>query len=432
MRGAGFSPLHRPHSPAAPKSPARRGLVSRSGVNAARPASGTASFNHASVRKAMTSGFKSLKKSALVQRLVCFWRQRARDFCFGVLRVVSPRWMNHGPVKGMFSAYAELCNNKLKGEVVLAGQETLTARAGSLRKLARLEQDKHQPWPIFWTCHEQARLIGPTALLVDGRKLACQEAMFNYHFRGDLGFYKIRWSKPVQLEGEWTSILSCWGLSGNYYHWMLDNLPRLALLNRLPAKTRIIVQPTLKPFQIDSLRMLGVEDKVRPLREQHLLVERFFFSAPTAMTGCPNPYAVRFLRERLLPHADANGPTYEKIFIRRQGRTRGILNEAEVMAFVQERGWAIVDPESLSLAQQINLFQNARAVCGAHGAGFTNLLWCKPAVVAIELLADNYLNGCYESLADCVSANHRFLVMPGDPDQRSVIDLKQLAALLPK
>jgi hypothetical protein len=33
-------------------------------------------------------------------------------------------------------------------------------------------------------------------------------------------------------------------------------------------------------------------------------MEDYFFSAPTAMTGCTNPYAVRFLCERFLPYAD--------------------------------------------------------------------------------------------------------------------------------
>jgi capsular polysaccharide biosynthesis protein len=90
-----------------------------------------------------------------------------------------------------------------------------------------------------------------------------------------------------------------------------------------------------------------------------------------------------------------------------------------------------VELETLTLAQQIGLFANARAVCGLHGAGFTNLLWCRPGCVAVELLADNFLNGCYESLASCVAVEHRFLIQPADELQRIRVDIKQLARLLP-
>ena len=32
----------------------------------------------------------------------------------------------------------------------------------------------------------------------------------------------------------------------------------------------------------------------------------------------------------------------------------------------------------------------------------------------MELLADNFLNGCYEALASCVNVEHRFLIHPAD------------------
>jgi capsular polysaccharide biosynthesis protein len=162
-----------------------------------------------------------------------------------------------------------------------------------------------------------------------------------------------------------------------------------------------------------------------------LLVETFYFSAPTAMTGCANPYAIQFLRERILPQAQPPAQPMEKVYIRRRGKTRGILNETELLSFLARRGWQAVELESLSLVQQAGLFANARAVCGLHGAGFTNLLWCRPGCVALELLAQNFLNGCYESLASCVGAEHRFLIQPADLRSQIRVNLDELGRLLP-
>jgi capsular polysaccharide biosynthesis protein len=356
-------------------------------------------------------------------------RRLARRIFYAALRRYLPAWPRLGPAKGLFSAYAELCAGHLPGEVLLPGQSVPPVPAGSLRLRARLGQEGHQPWPVFWTRHANARLIGDTALLLDDRKRACAEALYQIHQDGSADYHTLWLPPPQRLAGNWTSVRYRW--DANYYHWLTDCLPRLALLDRLPPDTKILVPARLHPFHRETLEWLGLADRVQGAPGRHLLVENYFFSAPTAMTGCPNPYAVNFLRGRFLPRAAAPPFAAEKIYICRRGTTRGLQNEPAVLAFLAARGWQAVELETLTLAQQIGLFANARAVCGLHGAGFTNLLWCRPGCVAVELLADNFLNGCYESLASCVAVEHRFLIQPADELQRIRVDIKQLARLLP-
>lgn len=378
----------------------------------------------------MADIFRWLKKFSVARRVARWLRHDVRDACYDVARRLTPAWPRLGPVKGLFSACEALRAGVLPGRVVMEAQESKLAGPSSLRQLSRLEQDQFQPWPIFWTQHRQARLIGPTALLVNERKQACSEALFNRKFHDDPGCYLLHLPKPVELAGNWTSVLSRWALGGNYYHWLMDCLPRLAVLGELPSDTRILVPAPPHSFQKETLRLLGLEGRTHAVTEPHLVVENYYFSAPTAMTGCANPYAVKFLRERFLPLADVNGPTHEKIYIQRRGGNRGMVNEAELVAFLKGRGWSVVALESLTFAQQVNLFRGARAVCGLHGAGFTNLLWCPPGCVAVELVAHNFLNGCYEGLAGHVGVEHRFLVNQADAEFRILVDLIQLAAVL--
>ncbi|MBI3879218.1 MAG: glycosyltransferase family 61 protein [Verrucomicrobia bacterium] len=371
-----------------------------------------------------------LKRLGPLYRLARSVRRGARTAALETLRRTLPPWPRVGPAKGVFSAGDELRAGRLAGELILEGQECPPAPPGSLRRLAGLRQDGYQPWPVFWTRHRDARLAGEAMLLLDDRKRACAEAVFREQQNGDPGFNFFLLPPPVRLAGNWTSVLSRWSLDLNFYHWMTDCLPRLAVLDRFPPDTRILVPATLKPHHVQTLRLLGLEGRAERAVHRHVLVENFYFSAPTAMTGCASPYAVKFLREKFLPLADAEFRGPEKFYVVRRGKTRGILNEPEVVKFFEARGWAIVDLEPLSIAQQVKLFSGARFVCGMHGAAFTNLLWARPGCTALELVARNYLNGAFESIASCVGVEHRFLVCDADVNACLRVDLGELAKAL--
>ncbi len=370
-----------------------------------------------------------LKRAGPIYRCVRAVRRRSRRLIYDVLRCSLPSWPRLGPARGLFHAYDELRTGRLDGEILLERQTIVPSPDGSLKILAKLGQAGYQPWPVFWTRHDHARLIGEAALLVDHHKRACAEAVYLHLHDGDPGYNALWLPMPIRLSGNWTSVISRWPT--NYYHWFTDCLTRLALLERMPADTKILVPHELQPFQKETLRWLGLTDRIVPLPGRHLMVDHYYFSSPTVMMGCANPYGVQFLREKFLPRADASFHGPEKIYIRRRDKSRGIRNETDVIAFLEMHGWQAVDLESLTLAQQIHLFAHARAVCGLHGAGFTNLLWCRPGCVAVELLAENFLNGCYEALAGCLAVEHRFLVMPGDEQSRIQVNLDQLGKLLP-
>jgi capsular polysaccharide biosynthesis protein len=347
------------------------------------------------------------------------------------LRPVTARTARLGPPSDTFSAYELLRRHEVPGEILLERQEIAPIPPNAMRIVSGLNQHKHQPWPIFWTHHVNARLSGSTLVLMDEQKRACLEAMYVEHHPRDPAFRSIWLPTPVTLAGNWTSIVSLWTREANYYHWFTDAVPRLAMIERLPPDTCVLTPVNLRPFQIQTLLWLGLEERFREAEERHLTLENYFLSPPTAMTGCTNPYAVRFLRDRFLPRADATFRGPEKIYLMRRGKTRGVINEAELVAFLRNRGWTTIDPESLPLAQQIQLFAGARAICGVHGAGLTNIVWCDRGCTVIELIADNYLNGCFESISSCLDLQHHYLIFSGDKESRIHVDLDQLARVLP-
>jgi capsular polysaccharide biosynthesis protein len=357
-------------------------------------------------------------------------RNRLSALLVGLLRQLVPAGCLWGPPKGFYSEYELLLKKQVPGKVIIASQERPRLAPNSLRELCRLEQDQCQPWPIFWTCRSQVRLIGRSLVRLDGQKRLSLEAAYGpVNHKSDPAYRNMFLPKAARLDGNWTSVVDQWGGTG-YYHWFLDALTHLIMLPDLPPDTRVIVPPRLDSYQMDTLRWLGLQDRIRPTGEKHLLVENYYFCSPTSMTGCYNPFGVRFLRRSFLSRADKAYAGPRRFYLRRVGKARPITNEGEVLEFFRKRGWDILDIEPLTQAQKIQLFAQAEMICAPHGAGLTNLLWCQPGCKVLELCASTFLNGVFEGLAQCVEADYRYLVFKADAAYRSSVDLKAVATAL--
>jgi capsular polysaccharide biosynthesis protein len=372
-----------------------------------------------------------------------FWLRRfpgiyriARSLCWAAANLVLnffrkavPAGWRWGPPKGFFSEYELLQKGELRGRVLFAAQHVPALAPNSLRKLCGLRQDEFQPWPAFWSCHSPARLVGRTLVLIDERKRLSLEGAYGAHCAClDPAWRTIRLPSATRLDGNWTSIVHQW--TNGFHHWFMDALSHLVVLPELPADTCVIVPAQLASYQQDTLRWLGLENRIRPTSEKHLLVEHYYFCSATAMTGCYNPNAVEFLRRSFLSHADREYDPPRRFYLRRVGEARPILNEAELLEYFRRNGWDIVDTAQLSLARQIRLFSEAEMICAPHGAGLTNLLWCRPGCRVLELCASTALNGVYEGLAECVRANYRYRVFPGDHADRSRVNLETVKKAL--
>jgi hypothetical protein len=345
-----------------------------------------------------------------------------------IWRIVIPASWTFGPPKGWFSIFSDLKANRVSGQIITESQRAPRARPKSLREMARLRQHQPSSWPIFWSHHKPARLVGPTLLLMNDRKRVAWESGWQECLVHDPAYAQFRRPPAIHLPGNWTSVVGRW--SDGFYHWFLDALPRLALLEAFPPDTRILVPAGLRQYQLDSLRMLGLEGRYRQTSEQHIIAENFYFSSPTAMTGTFDPYAVGFLRRALLPHRDQKFSWSKQIYVRRVGAGRGIVNEAEVLAFFERRGWAIIDTERLTLAEQIQVFAEAEHICTLHGAALANLVWCRPGCRVLEMVASTFLNGVYEGISEAVGLDYSFLLCPGDTDFRALVDLNELERML--
>jgi len=231
-----------------------------------------------------------------------------------------------------------------------------------------------------------------------------------------------RWTPlPLSYTSETLGVLTFCG-SGNYFHWMFDVLPRIDLLRRSGRPIdRYIVNRIGAPYQSETLALLGIpEDKLIQTHEEFYLQARRLIVPSLIMSSVYPKWACDFLRRELLANRslplDQAG---ERIYISRaKAGQRRILNEPELTGVLASRGFRGVVLEDLPLEKQIQLFASAEAVVAPHGAGLTNLVFCRPGTKVIELFSPNYVRIHYWLISNHVQLDYSYLVgeMPNQPD----------------
>lgn len=208
------------------------------------------------------------------------------------------------------------------------------------------------------------------------------------------------------------------GLSANvYFHWMVDILPRLEILRQGGWKweqiDRFVVNQCRQPFQRETLKKLGIPDHkiIEGDRHPHIQADRLIVPSFAGDLGFPAPWVIEFLRQTWLDDRVAHTSYPERIYISRAGAGyRRLFNEAEVVALLQTYGFVSVALEELSLDEQINLFRNAKAIVAPHGSGFTNLLFCQPGTIVVELVCEHYFRHYFGTISQHLGLKHYYLV----------------------
>ncbi|MES2274287.1 MAG: glycosyltransferase family 61 protein [Chlamydiota bacterium] len=199
-------------------------------------------------------------------------------------------------------------------------------------------------------------------------------------------------SKPEHVEGK-VAVISQEGHS-NYYHWMVEVLPKLALLEQQHISYDWLYVPTNLPFMRQTLHLLGVsQEKILATSpDAHIEADLIVPSAPSLSCYTPK-WIVDYLREKLIPQSkqiSSKQSFSKKIFISRQKASyRRILNEDEVFDLFKVEGFVRYNLEDLTVLEQISLFHQADIIVAPHGAGLVNLLFAQPCVLIIELFQEH-------------------------------------------
>lgn len=208
----------------------------------------------------------------------------------------------------------------------------------------------------------------------------------------------------------------------NYFHFVNDALPRLGILREaglaLDDVDAVLVDDTT-PYHRQLVDLLGLRDRpglrlLTPERGMHLQADRLLVPSLPNTDMVISPATTAWLQQALPASASAAGLP-ERLYVTRgeTPNTRRFVREPELRAALEQRGFAVVDPGTLSVQQQIDHFAAARVVVAPHGAALTNLTFCRPGVRVLELFAPGYLNPGYWGItANIPESRYRYLVSP--------------------
>jgi Glycosyltransferase 61 len=198
----------------------------------------------------------------------------------------------------------------------------------------------------------------------------------------------------------------------NYYHWMFEVLPRLALIEKADLQPDFYYVCQDSPVQKDTLAMAGIpKDKIWPAhRKLHLQARELMVTAFPGASGNMPEWACSFLRERLLPHRASKSFPLKLYISRAKAKLRRVQNEDEIWPILAAQGFQKIFMEDYPVAEQIGMFASATHIVAPHGAALTNLVFSPPGTRVIELFPPDVVQGCYWTLASQVKLDYTYIL----------------------
>ncbi|KAJ3066227.1 hypothetical protein HDU98_010468 [Podochytrium sp. JEL0797] len=237
----------------------------------------------------------------------------------------------------------------------------------------------------------------------------------------------------------------------NYYHWILESLPKLLLLQKHLLTTnhlhsndstriRILIPEPGISACIDATLNLPEFDSLRPHFIHYLRPSsnRYHFRKGLYLVDWIHPQddtvgtlegnlwsvywppreAIQLVREfwhtalkrrNLFP--DLSGSVSDEgtiVWVSRAGSVRGFPNESEFLEFLRTRlgSRLVIHTGQEDMIEQSQIFARARIVAGTHGAGLVNFAFTQPGAGLVMVPMDPHVEFCFGHLVAAVGGRH--------------------------
>ncbi len=202
---------------------------------------------------------------------------------------------------------------------------------------------------------------------------------------------------------------------GNYYHWLIDLLPRLCLIRSsdgFESFAQLLLNGSHAHYEESSFRALGV-----PLEKIFYVDARDRFQIEKAMIPSMDhfskviaPWKIRALRavRDSLPRPE-RGRARRLYISRKRAAVRRVRNEPELERILRDAGFTAVDLESCSWPEQVAMFADAEVILAPHGAALANTVFCQPGALLVEISTRAGYKDYYLRLAASSGVRYGFL-----------------------
>ena len=206
-------------------------------------------------------------------------------------------------------------------------------------------------------------------------------------------------------------LISC-GHDANYFHWLVECLPKLLLIDSLEEFKDIplVIPRDLHTNLMAALERVNVHNRPilflemgTPCSVDRLIVPSTLSRIVDRYQGSPvfnvdivlsHKWLTR-VSELLISHVNDQEKPWRKLFLTRRKGFRALGNRDELELMLLEQGFEIVELEGASLDFQIELFSQASIVVAPTGAALTNMLFCRPGTKVLIFMSDHETSNFY-------------------------------------
>ncbi len=274
--------------------------------------------------------------------------------------------------------------------------------------------------PVSGRILTNARILGPSGTIVNNKSQLVYDASSEICLLPETHsvFNRVVYAKPVIMAGMGMNLCASQS-ERNYFHWMTDALPKLAIAKAIgygiSAFDYFVVNSRSQGYQQETLKALKIPaEKVIALDEHpYIKCQSLLATSATCDSGNVSGWIINYMRENFLPATKKTSPG-RKIFVcRRNAIWRRLLNEPEIINYLRAKGFEEVYLEEMTVAAQAEMFANADIVVASHGAGLTNIAFCSPGTHVIELFPPTYVNQGYWTMASDRKLNYYYIIGSG-------------------
>lgn len=214
----------------------------------------------------------------------------------------------------------------------------------------------------------------------------------------------------------------------NYYHWVLQCFPTLMLFREIKKKyenLKLLLPDNLPVFASEYLDIFEdiLPEDITFLTNDTVLyyADKLFY--PSFLGGefafNISPAIINFYAEltnKIVNHLDPKNASSDNhklsYFHRLDSKNRKILNEISLIELLGNKFNVSIFSNSSSIREQIENFNKSDIIISPHGAGLSNLLFCRENTIVIELMPENYINPCFATIAVNKYLNYSAMVFP--------------------
>jgi hypothetical protein len=216
--------------------------------------------------------------------------------------------------------------------------------------------------------------------------------------------------------------------SWNYYHWMIEILPKLKyldLVESLGVET-ILVSKMVKRIPAFSRTLeLAIDGRMKVIylepNKSYKVEDLYHITAPSNIafnlngSGYSADFcyfyedALSYVRNLIFKQLSHPGDFPKKIFLARKGKIRA-YNQDEVYGVLKEKGFKEIYIEDYSLEEQAMIFRGASEIVGPTGAGWTNLIFASPGTKCLCWMSEQLEDfAAFSNLASFAKVELRYI-----------------------